>query len=146
MSRLRVLTGNTAGNPVARAVAKTRLRAMLLSAKLRIYTLDDGVDDSEYLAGLLNCLQVVARACALQWPGAKPSDVVADYAVLRGSLSALTQVLHRWDSTQAVAIEAGIDRAERLNLLLKTVHIYDAFLASLRDEQVARAELTSANG
>lgn len=144
MSRLRVLTGNTASNPVARAVAKTRLRSVLLSAKLRLYTLDDGVDDSEYLAGLLNCLQVVCRACSLQWPGAKPADVAADHTVLRGSLSALVQVLHRWDSSQAVAIEAGIDRAERLNLLLKTVHIYDAFLASVRDEQAARC-LTAAS-
>jgi len=130
---MKVVTGNTARNPIARAIARQRVHNMLLSAKLRMFVLDDGVDDSPYLGGVLSCLAVVSRACELQWPDKGGSstmapDVRPDYNVLRGACSALVAVLHRWDSAQAIAIEQGIERAERLNKLLKTEHVYDASL------------------
>lgn len=55
-------------------------------------------------------------------------SVRSAYNVLRGACSALTATIHRWDSAQAVAIEQGIERAERLNKLLKTEYVYDASL------------------
>ena len=84
MRRMRIVTGETAMNPVARAVAKAKLRQFLLHTKLRVFSLDDGTDDAGHMGALLNCMQVVARGCELQWPAGMASDVAADHRVLRG--------------------------------------------------------------
>ena len=139
MSRVRIVTGETALNPVARAVAKAKLRQFLLHTKLRVFSLDDGTDDAEHMGALLNCMQVVARGCELQWPAGMASDVAADHRVLRGAISAVIQVLHRWDSTQAVAIEAGVERAERLNTILDAKNVYEALRLCTEAERAARA-------
>ena len=68
MRRVRIVAGETALNPVARAVAKAKLRQFLLHTKLRVFSLDDGTDDAEHMGALLNCMQVVARGCEIQWP------------------------------------------------------------------------------
>ena len=130
--RLRVVKGPVANNPVARAVAKSKIHNALLHAKLRIYTLADGVDDSEYLSGTMLCMQVVGMAAERQWGSAAPLDVARDLSVLRGGLSALHQVFHRWDGLQAVAIEQAIDKTEVLNNRLLAVHVFDAYEDALR--------------
>lgn len=130
--RLRVLKGPVANNPVAKAIARRKVHDRLLDAKLRVYTLDDGVDDSDYLSGSMLCMQVVGMACERQWPGERPADVARDMNLLRGGLSALHQVCRRWDSTQAVAIEQAIDCAERMNGRLKAEHVFDAYADAMR--------------
>lgn len=129
--RFKVVTGNTARNPVARSIARQRVHARFTAAKLRIFMLDAGVDDSAYLYGVLKTLSVIARACELQWPKkdgehTMPPEVLLDWRVLRGGCSALEGALTCWDPAQAVAIEQAIDRAERLNKLLKTGPVHAA--------------------
>ena len=135
--RVRVVKGTTANNPVARAIAKSRVRKALLHAKLRIYTLDNGVDDSAYLSGTLFCMQVVALASRRQWGAAPPLEVARDISILKGGLSALHQVFTRWESMQAVAIEQAIDRTEKLNGMLLAVHVFDAYEDALRMQHEA---------
>ena len=135
--RLRVVKGPTANNPVARAIAKAKVHKALLHAKLRIYTLADGVDDSAYLSGTLMCMQVVGMAAERQWGYAVPNDIARDLSILRGGLSALHQVFTRWDSRQVVAIEQAIDRTEKLNGLLLAVHVFDAYEDAVRMQHEA---------
>ena len=141
--RVRVIKGPTANNPVARAIAKRKIHDALLHAKLRVYTLDDGVDDSAYMSGTLLCMQVVGMAAERQWGAAVPPDIARDLSILRGGLSALHQVFTRWDGNQAVAIEQAIDRTEKLNCLLKAVHVFDAYEDALRMQREAMHEATA---
>jgi hypothetical protein len=127
--RFRVVTGNTARNPVARAIARARVHDRLMAAKLRIYTLDEGQDDSDYLSHIQRTMIVVGTAIEAQYHGATmPIEVSRDERVLRGGLSALQQCASRWDPAQAVAVEQAIDATERLNKVAQTAHLYDAAL------------------
>ena len=126
--RVKIINGPVARNPVAKAVARQKLKARLTSAKLRIFMLDPGVDDSEYLAPLMHVLLVIARAAEFQWPDTEsmPVNERVSYNIIRGGCSAIESVLRRWDPAQAVAIEQAIDRAEMLNAKLRSECIYDA--------------------
>lgn len=127
--RFRVVTGNTARNPVARAIARQKVHDILLTTKLRVYTLEDGVNDSKFMHGVLKSLVTVARAIEL---GRQRSyhqltrDETRDFNVLRGGISALEQNLTCWNSANAVAIEAAVDACERLNKIARTDCIADA--------------------
>lgn len=121
-----------ARNPVAKAKEKSvglqKVSDTLLTAKLRVYTFTDGEDVSVFMSGVLQCTAVVGMAAERQWFAAEmPRDVLGDLAVLRGGMSAMEQTLHRWDSTQVVAIEQALVRVERLNALLKAEHVFDAY-------------------
>lgn len=120
-----------ASSAVEKAVGRYNVRNLLLEAKIKVYTLDDGVDDSAYLGGVMLALQVVGMAAERQWPQGMPPDVARDYNVLRGGLSALYQVFTRWDRQQAGAVEQGIVRAEHLHKLLHNEHVLAATLDAL---------------
>lgn len=125
----RVVKDKTARNPVAKAIARKKVHDRLMAAKMRIYLLDPGVDDSAYLGGVMAVLTVVGRALELEYRGKEdtmPRDVLRDTRVLRGGLSALSACWKSWDPDQAVAIEQAIDAAERLNRVAKTEHIFTA--------------------
>ena len=127
--QFRVVQGQAARNPVARAIARKKVHDRLMAAKLRIYMLDPGVDDSAVLGGVMAVLTVVGRAIELEYEGredAMPRDVLRDTRVLRGGLSALTSCWKDWDPDQAVAIEQAIDAAERLNKVAKTQYVLQA--------------------
>ena len=47
--RMKIITGNTARNPVARAIARAKLHNILLTTKLRVFVLEAGVDDSAFM-------------------------------------------------------------------------------------------------
>lgn len=125
---VRVLQGNTARNPVARAIAAKKVRDRLMATKLRIYGLEPGVDDSEYLASVLQIFQVISYAADLQYPDTEsiPVEALRDIRVLRGGMSALVQCLRCWDPMQAVAVEQAADAAHRLNKTLKVEFIAEA--------------------
>jgi hypothetical protein len=120
-----------ASSAVEKAVGRYNIHHLLLEAKIRVYVLDDGVDDSEYLSGVMLSLQVVGMAAERQWPQGMPTDVARDYNVLRGGLSALYQVFTRWDRQQAGAVEQGIVRAEQLHKLLRNEHVLSATIEAL---------------
>jgi hypothetical protein len=128
-SRVRIITdSNTARNPIARAIARKKVHDRLLSAKVRIYMLDRGADDSDQLGALMLVMGTVGRALELEYPddSKMPIEVLRDTRVLRGGLSALNGCWTRWDPAQAVAVEQAIDAAERLNRVAKVEHLYDA--------------------
>jgi hypothetical protein len=120
-----------ASSAVEKAVGRYNIHHLLLEAKIRVYVLDDGVDDSEYLGGVMMALQVVGMSAERQWPQGMPPDVARDYNVLRGGLSALYQVFTRWDRQQAGAVEQGIVRAEQLHKLLRNEHVLSATIEAL---------------
>lgn len=125
--RFRVVTGPTARNPVARAIARARVHDRLMAAKLRVYTLDEGQDDSEYLSHIQRTMIVVGTAIEAQYHGVEmPVEVSRDERVLRGGLSSLEQCAKRWNPAYAVAVEQAIDATERLNKVAKTEYLYDA--------------------
>lgn len=132
--RARFVTGHAAAHPVARALAKRKVHDMLLSAKLQVYLFEDGTDVSQFMSAVLQNVAVVGMAAERQWREDMPRDILGDMRVLRGGMSAIEQTLHRWDSTQAVAIEQCLIRVERLNGLLKAEHVYEAYLDLLRLE------------
>lgn len=127
--QFRVVTGNTARNPVARAIARQKVHDRLMAAKLRIYLLGKGEDASDFLHGVMASLLVVGRALEIEYEGREhemPDDVLRDTRVLRGGLSAMQQHFKKWDPAQAVAAEQGIDACERLNRVAKTQFIEQA--------------------
>lgn len=127
--QFRVVQGLTARNPVARAIARQRVHDRLMAAKLRLYMIEPGTDDSAYLGGVMAVMTVVGRAVEIEYEGREgemPVDVLRDTRVLRGGLSALSSCWKKWDPAQAVAIEQGIDAAERLNKVAKTEFILQA--------------------
>lgn len=127
--RFRVITGNTARNPVAQAIARKKVHDRLMAAKLRVYTLDCGVDDSAFLIGVYQSMLVVGRALEIEYWGREddmPRETLRDTRVLRGGLSALKDHMDRWDPAQAVAVEQAIDACERLNNIAKTQHVEQA--------------------
>lgn len=116
--RFRVVTGNKARNPVAKAIARKKLHDIFLAMKVKVYLLQRGQDESQSLYGLLASMACVEAAVTMDHesdPDTMPVEVLRDVRVLRGALSALHQCLHSWQPESAVAVEQGIDAAERLN-------------------------------
>jgi hypothetical protein len=131
----RVVRGQAARNPVARAIARKKVHDCFMAAKIHIYLTEAGVDDSDYLGGVMSAMTVVGRAVEIEYEGNEklgippkemPVDILRDTRVLRGALSALVSCWKKWDPAQAVAIEQGIDAAERLNKVAKTEYITQA--------------------
>ena len=126
--KFKVVTGHTARNPIARAIARQKVTSLPTTARPRVLMLDDGADDSVFLAGVLQAMGVIAKAADIQWPDKSvlDRDTLADCQVLKGGISALLQNLHKWDGANANAIETGIERAGRINKVLDTKALVEA--------------------
>ena len=108
-SAFRVVPMHVARNPVARAVAITRMRQAVLDFQLRLHLLPDGqkVDGDVYAA-----LQVLT-VCLLSLEELGRAES-ADARVMRGAQSTLLQCASHgstWRTEYAQAIDIGLARA-----------------------------------
>lgn len=99
-----------AKNPVARAVARERLKNAIRDQKIAIYLLTTGEACAELLAGVSGTMTVVLNAG--QFDGLSGPDM----SILKGGLNACLQVMlaDSYDTTQTTAIVAGLDKATSL--------------------------------
>ena len=113
-----------ARNPVARAVARQKLREELLEQKIKLYVTSKGDACAEFMEGLGLTLTTIGVACALQKLDSP------QISVLRGGLSACQQLMlaNAYDPLQTVAIDAALTAAEELNKKLTADSIYQAWL------------------
>lgn len=115
-----------ASNPVAKAIARTKVTKALLTAKLHIYSMDRGADCKGLLLEVGQVLALIGMAGELDPKvGAQDSGV----RIIRGGLSAINQMITRgkWDPAQAVALEVAMDAAEDLNRILHQRYVLDAW-------------------
>jgi hypothetical protein len=107
-------TKNIARNPIARAIAKKRLREQLTTHKISLYMTESGEDCREIMSALCSVLSVIGHAAELDKNVGRES---LDYRILLGGLSACSQMLKTgvYDSMQTVSIDKALDCAERLN-------------------------------
>lgn len=121
------MTGHVARNPVARAIARSRVHDRLMAAKLRVCMMDAGVDESEFFDGLQRTMIVVGTGITSQFEGKDmPTAVSVDERILRGGLSALQACASCWDPAQMMAVVRAIEATEALNKVVTTDHLYDA--------------------
>jgi len=115
-----------ATNPVARAIARTKLQKALTHMGLRIYTMQDGEDCHDMLEQIGFVLALMGMAGELD-PAIGRED--SRVRVVRGALSAVNQMAGsgKWDSQQSVALEHGMNTAVALNRDIKQTHIMDAW-------------------
>lgn len=125
--KFRVFTGPVARNPVARAIARSRVHDRLLAAKLRVAMMDAGADESEFFDGIQRTMIVVGTAIEAQYHSKDmPTDVSVNERILRGGLSALQSCATSWDPAQMMAVVRAIEATEALNKVVTTDHLYDA--------------------
>jgi len=124
---LNVITDyKVASNPVAKAIARSKVTKALLQAKLHIYSMDKGADCRPLLLEVGQVLALIGQAGEID-PKVGPHD--SGVRIIRGGLSAINQMLVRgkWDPAQAVAIEVAMDAAEDLNRILHQRYVLDAW-------------------
>lgn len=115
-----------ASNPVARAIARSKVTKALLQAKLHIYSMGRGDNCKPLLLEIGQVLALIGMAGELDPKvGAHDSGV----RIIRGGLSAINGMIGRgkWDPAQAVALEVAMDAAEDLNRILQQRYVLDAW-------------------
>lgn len=119
---------NIGMNPVARAIARAKLKQSILDVKLKLFLMQKGEPCADFLLGISQIIGVVGYACELD---PKQGPEVPALRVLRGGLSACQQLVDtdKWDPKQAVAIEAAIDAAAALNDVVNSKYVAKAWQA-----------------
>ena len=122
---IKVVSKAVATNPIARAVARQKLKQKLVDQKIALYMKDDGEDCVELMEGLGTTLAIIGMAASLE-PKIKQDD--KRLSVLRGGLSACQQLLlsGKFDKSQTVSICRALDEAESLNFWLSPTSIQKA--------------------
>lgn len=98
-------------SPVARAVAREKMKSVVLTVRTRIYMIDDGEDCRDVLV----LLAVPAYALLLALERLKETDSV-DVRKLRAGMKLLTEISERqfaWRKADAVTIDNIIEILER---------------------------------
>ena len=115
-----------ATNPVARAIARTKLNRAMTHMGLRIYTMQDGEDCRQLLEQIGFVLALMGMAGELD-PAIGLED--SRVRIIRGALSAINQMSKsgKWDSQQSVALEHGLSTAVALNPRIKQAYVMDAW-------------------
>lgn len=105
---------NTSANPVARAVARHRLKQALLEQKIQLYLLADGEPAANVLTAIGAMFAVVGLAAEIDKAIDRDDP---ELRVMRGGLSACEQMMKAgaWASINAPAIERALDSAFALN-------------------------------
>jgi hypothetical protein len=113
-------------NPIARAVAREKLRRAILDQKIKVYLMEDDEDCAEFCEGIGLTLAVIGYASELD-PKIDQHD--STLKVLRGGLSACQQMLTtgKWKKINAVAIDVALDAAMVLNRDVKADYINTAW-------------------
>ncbi len=111
----RVITDQkVASNPVARAVARQKLRSSLLTLKLQVYSLERGDACAKIVGEVSGLLALVGMA------GERDPAIGGDHLsvrIIKGGLSALAPLAksNKWDPAQSIAVESALDAAESLS-------------------------------
>jgi len=129
---IKVVSKNTAKNPVARAVARAKLHSTLMTQKIALYMMDKGSKCAELMEGLSTTLAVIGYA--FEWQHRKGSEAdrnTPEIRVLRGGLSACHMMMDTdyYDPLNTVAIANALDAAESINKKLEADSIQRAWLA-----------------
>ena len=123
---IRSVTKNTASNPIARAVARQKLRLEIVDQKIALYMTNQGEDRTDLWEAIGTTLALVGAASELE-PKIGPDD--QRVKILRGGLSACQQLIKsgRFDKSQTVSICRALDEAESLNVWISPSAIQKAF-------------------
>ncbi len=105
---------NTGMNPVARAIARAKLKQALLDQKIQLYLLGDGAPCAGICFMIAQMLSALIEAAELD--KTVGTDNV-DVRVMRGAISACEQMIEtdRFARINIVALEKGLDAAFALN-------------------------------
>lgn len=122
---IKVVSKAVATNPIARAVARQKLRHKIVDQKIALYLMNDGDDCVELLEGLGTTLAIIGMAAEME-PKILPDD--QRLRILRGGLSACQQLIKsgKFDKSQTVSICRALDEAEGLNVWLSAAAIQKA--------------------
>lgn len=116
MYRKHISNRSVATNPVAQAIARTKLKHAIRNQKIRMYLMDEGELCEDICTGVGMTLALIGYAAELD--GLVDS---LDHKVLRGGLSACQQMVKtgRWEKINTVAIVQALDAAEALRTRIK---------------------------
>jgi len=128
-------------NPVARAVQMAALSKAMRAFKITLYMLPDGTEQADNLISASQVLAVSIRIRELQ-------GNTAGVSVMRGAHSAiLDRSRHgfRWRSLDAVAIDRGMEEAQRAVTSATARQVQDAwlFVRQLEAEACTASDATS---
>jgi len=116
MTYIRVVTKNTATNPIARAVAQQKLKAVLCTAKISLYMMTSEDDYQERLDAVVATLEpmIVAACFEVSDRGTRLEEPIR---TMRTGRDICVQLLTAgaYDPTQARAICDALDAAEAVN-------------------------------
>lgn len=127
---IKIVSKNVAKNPVARAVAKVKLKEAIRSQKIWLYMTGKGEKCRDMMDGLYLTLSVIGYA--FEWQNIKKPEEERsppDIRVLRGGMSACKTMgdLDYFDPINVTAIDLALDAAERLNQQVSADSIHHAW-------------------
>jgi len=124
---IRSVPKNVATNPIARAVARQKLRHKIVDQMIALYLMRDGDDCVELLEGLGLTLSIIGMAAEME-PKILPDD--QRLRILRGGLSACQQLIRsgKFEKVQTVSISRALAEAESLNVWLSPTSIQKAVI------------------
>lgn len=102
-------------NPVARAIAREKLKQALTAQKIQLYLLEDGAPCAGICVMIAQMLSALIEAAELdKTVGTDNSDV----RIMRGAISACEQMIEsdRFSRMNIVALDQGLDAAFALNM------------------------------
>lgn len=116
MYRKHVSSRDVALNPVAQAIARTKLKHAIRNQKIKMYLMDDGEACEEFCVGVGMTLALIGYAAELDRFNDTP-----EHRVLRGGLSACQQMAKtgRWEKINTTSIVQALDAAEVLRTQIK---------------------------
>lgn len=108
---------NVGMNPVARAVARAKLRQALLDQKIQLYLLEEGAPCAVVCFMISQMLSVMIEAAQLDKSVGTDNPEVR---VMRGAVSACEQMIEKdkFARINLVALEQGLEAAYALNMRL----------------------------
>lgn len=116
MTYIRVVTKNAATNPIARAVARQKLRSLLLTSKISLYMMTPEDEYQERLGAIVATLgpMIVAACIETTDRGTKLEELIR---TMQTGRDACVQLLTAgtYDPTQARVICDALDAAEEVN-------------------------------
>lgn len=122
-----------ARNPVAVAVARSRLKRAVASCQVAAYFKQEGADATDYLTVLAEVIEVTLLALEIEERTDTP-----EHRLLRASMNLLVELAKRgfkWRDEAAPALDAALQRVSDLKFKPGTVH--DAYIA-LQARQLAQ--------
>lgn len=122
---IRSVPKNVATNPIARAVARQKLRHKIVDQKIALYLMEVGDDCGELLEGLETTLAIIGMAAEME-PKILPDD--QRLRILRRGLSACQQMIKSGKCVkgQIISICRALDEAEGLNVWISAAAIQKA--------------------